>query len=824
LKNTNPNTPNKELKTTYTETLPVAPLNGLCIFPLIPLHFDVAREESIKALNFAMRNTQRVLLLSQKTDAKHPSPDDLYDFGVIAEIKQLVKLANGGVRVLVRGLCRAKVLDITQSKPFLQATAKPITEHHARNTIEVKGLIRKAHDEFEQYCELLAKIPQEIITEVFSHNDAGRIADKIMSAVIANAETKQKILSTLNAKTRIIKVIEFLEYENSLLEVGASVMRKTSDKLRENERAYFLREQMNIIKRELGEDTDPFTQDSEITEYKAKIDELNISEESKEKLNKDLSRLNKMMPNSPDSSVIRNYLDTILELPFGKKTTENTNLSHTESILKKAHYGMEDVNQHVLEFLAVRQLSAHKRGQILCLVGPPGTGKTSVASTIAKAMNRNFARVSLGGVRDEAEIRGHRRTYIGAMPGRIIKALTSAKTDNCVILLDEIDKMSSDFRGDPASSLLEVLDAEQNTTFKDHYIEIPVDLSDIFFIATANTLDTIPRPLLDRLEIVELSTYTPQEKHAIAKGFLIPKQRTFAGLTAKQLSINLTAIDEIINYYTRESGVRNLERSISKICRKCARKLIENQAKTFKITNKNIADFLGKRKYTLDLIPKTDQIGLINGLAWTRVGGCILPIEVNVVKGTGKLQITGNLGKIMDESVKAALSYVRSIAPRLGLDDEFYKNTDIHVHAPQSATPKDGPSAGSAIATAIISALANIPTRHNVALTGEVSIRGRVLPIGGFKEKALGAYTAGVKTIILPAENKKDIDDVPQEVRDNLEFICVQNMDEVLPQALNINPYIIAHMHDEQKPTALSVPPTPMTDYMPSDGNLANTN
>jgi len=770
-------------KTIKKRTLPLLPLRGLTVFPYMILTFDVGREKSVKALDEAMVNDQLIFLVAQK-DAKNDSPDvdDIYRVGTISRVKQLLRLPGNTIRVLVEGICRAEVKKYIQTEPyFIAETAEKIIPEDKSKKVEYEALKRRVLSTFEEYARLNGRISPETVSSISAIDEISQLSDVIAANLQVRIDRKQEILNEFHPEKRMEKLLEMLMSEIEILEVEKDInvrVRKQIDKM---QREYYLREQIKAIQTELG-DKDGIA--AEVEEYRKKLETANLPEEAHKKVLKELDRLAKMPSGSAEGSVIRTYLDWIFDLPWNKKTDETIDLSLAEKILNEDHYGLEKVKERILEYLAVLKLTNHLKGPILCLVGPPGVGKTSIAKSIARALNRNYVRMSLGGVRDEAEIRGHRRTYVGAMPGRIINALKQAGSSNPLILLDEIDKMSSDFRGDPASAMLEVLDAEQNFAFRDHYLELPVDLSDVLFLTTANTLDTIPRPLLDRMEVISISGYTEEEKVQIAQRYLLSKQMKAHGLQKKNLRVSEDTIRSIINHYTREAGVRNLEREIASVCRKAARALIAENRKSVVITPANIEKYLGTKKYRFDMANDKDEVGLATGLAWTPVGGDTLAVEVTVMDGSGKLELTGQLGDVMKESAKAAISYIRSRAESLGIEKDFHNKYDIHIHVPEGAIPKDGPSAGITLATAMVSALTGRAVRRNVAMTGEITLRGRVLPIGGLKEKVLAAHRAGIDTIIVPAENRKDIDDIPANVRAELKFILASDMDMVLGNAL----------------------------------------
>ena len=741
--------------------LPVLPLRGLVVFPGVVTHFDVGRLKSAKSVEEAMRADQRIFLTAQKDlSVDDPKKNDLYAVGTVAIVKQILRMPGDNMRILVEGKFRAELVDCIQSEPYLFARVEEIEEPAYNASLpRVQALLRQAHGAYEQFVELAAKNLQDGLLQVLSSEDPGFVAD------FKRLELTVKLLA---------KELEILQLENEISE-------KVQQNVNKGQRDYYLREQMHVIREELGEEDD----EADSEGYQEKIRALKLPEQTETKLLKEARRLGKQQQNSAEAAVIRNYLDLVLELPWNTRTKERLDVKAAEKILDEDHFGLEPVKKRILETLAVRQLAPELPGQILCLVGPPGVGKTSIAISIARALNRRLARISLGGVHDEAEIRGHRKTYIGAMPGRIMTGISQAKSKNALLLLDEIDKLGSDYKGDPSSALLEVLDSAQNSSFRDHYIEVPFDLSECMFITTANTTDTIPRALLDRMEVIELGSYTDEEKLQIAKRHLLPKQLTKHGIAKSHVRLTDDAIREIIACYTRESGVRTLERELAAVCRKCAMRFVEeNPPKRLTITGSNLEKFLGPRRFLPDEMPQADQVGLVTGLAWTSVGGTTLEVEVNVVEGSGKLELTGNLGDVMKESVFAAVSYIRSRTAELGIDPDFYKTKDIHVHFPEGAVPKDGPSAGITICTAIVSALTARPVRRDIAMTGEISIRGRVLPIGGLKEKTMAALRHGVKTVIIPAANEKDLAEIDQTVRNSLQFITARHVDSVLAAAL----------------------------------------
>lgn len=764
-----------------TLNIPVIALRGLTVFPDLTLSFDVEREISIYALDSAMESDRMAFLVTQREIATMaPTEEDLYTVGTICRILQIIKTSETSVRVLVEGKQRARLHRLWQTRPFLQANVELLEEDFpGRMTARTEALIRQTYVLFGEYKDLVSNLNDEFVSAVLDCRDPGQLADFITQNINLRHTDRQRILEELHPVKRLRIMNDILAHEVEVISLEVDLEHKVRSRVAQVQKDMILREQLKVLQHELGDDGD-----EEIAEYTDKIEKLKLPEEIHKKLMKEVDRLAKQPYGSAEASVIRNYLDVCLEMPWHKTTRDRADVEKARAILDKEHFGLEKVKERILEFIAVRQINPDAKGKILCLVGPPGVGKTSIAISVAKAMNRKLARLSLGGVRDEADIRGHRKTYIGAMPGRIIDALIRSGSMNPLLVLDEIDKLASDMRGDPASALLEVLDSEQNYAFRDHFLEIPVDLSHIMFITTANTLDTIPRPLLDRMEVIELSSYTDEEKLEIAKRHLLPKQLREHGLKRTQLHVSDGAIRRTITDYTRESGVRVLERLLGKLCRKSAMQLVTSDVKLVNITEKNLPDYLGTVRYTPSVHITHDEIGIVNGLAWTEVGGEILEVEVNVMEGSGKLELTGNLGTVMQESAKAALSCLRSRTESLHLDRDFYKTRDIHIHFPEAATPKDGPSAGVAITTAMLSALTNRKVRGDVAMTGEVTLRGRVLPIGGLKEKTMAALRNGIKTVIIPKENEKDLAEIDQTVRKALHFIPTETVDAVFAAAL----------------------------------------
>ena len=788
-------------ETFYSRTLPILALRGLTVFPGQTVHFDVGRPKSVVALEAAMKQDQYILLIPQKDLlVDDPKLSDLYSIGVIAQVKQVLKAQGENLRVLVTGLHRGKITQIHQSEPYLSGTVESFPDQEDTDSVRSRAMRREANITYASYLELCEHPVQLIQLKIMSSDDSGFIADTIAQNSGMDFKDKVKLLCMLNPVKRLETAVKLLKQEVEVLKLESQIQEKTRSNMEQNQKDYYLREQIRAIREELGEEDE----DSEIQSYTDRICGLCLEESVEKKLLKDVDRLKKQPFGSAEGAVLRNYLDTVLELPWNHRTKERGDVSVARRILEQDHFGLEKVKERILETIAVRQMAPKMPPQILCLVGPPGVGKTSISYSIAKALNRKMARISLGGVHDEADIRGHRKTYIGAMPGRIMAAITQSGSSNPLLLLDEIDKMGQDHRGDPSAALLEVLDGEQNSTYRDHYLEIPFDLSDVMFITTANTLDTVPRPLLDRMEVIELGSYTDEEKLMIAKNHLIAKQLDKHGLKKTQLRITEDAIREIITCYTRESGVRNLERSIGEICRKAAMKLLEQEnPKRITVNGNNLEEFLGVRKYLPDCLPPSDQVGLVTGLAWTSVGGETLEVEVNVMDGSGKLELTGNLGDVMKESAHAALSYIRANVQKLGIAPDFYKTKDIHVHFPEGAVPKDGPSAGVTVCTAMVSALTGISVRRDVAMTGEISLRGRVMRLGGLKEKTMAALRHGIHTVIIPRDNQRDLMEIDQTVRRQLNFITAETVDTVLDAALNrnteVHPAILTDIPEDVK-------------------------
>lgn len=762
-------------------TVPLLPLRGLLVYPTMVLHLDVGRERSVEALERAMVDDHLIFLTTQKdVSIDEPAKDDLYKVGTLTKVKQMLKLPNGTIRVLVEGLNRAEIVTFLEEEEYFSVNVR-IYEDSTKKDVEDEALMRTMLDYFEQYIKLSKKISAETFATVTDIEEPGRMADIIASHLPIKLKDKQEILETIDIKQRMDRVISIIHNEKEVLNLEKKIGQRVKRSMEKTQKEYYLREQMKAIQKELG---DKEGKTDEIAELTKKIEEAGMPEHVYQTAMKELDRYEKVPSSSAESAVIRNYIEWLVSLPWSKKTKDDINIQRAEKILNQEHYGLEKVKERVLEYLAVQKLTNSLKGPILCLAGPPGVGKTSLARSIATSLNRHFVRISLGGVRDESEIRGHRRTYVGAMPGRIIQGMKKAGTINPVFLLDEIDKMSSDFRGDPSAALLEVLDPEQNSNFSDHYIEETYDLSKVMFIATANDLATIPGPLLDRMEVITIAGYTELEKLHIARDHLLPKQIKENGLTKSTLQVRDDAILKVIRYYTREAGVRNLERQMATICRKTAKIVVSGEKKRVIVTEKNLEEFLGKPRFHYGQAEAEDQVGVATGLAYTTVGGDTLQIEVSIAPGKGKLVLTGKLGDVMKESAQAAFSYVRSKTKELGIEEDFHEKYDIHIHVPEGAVPKDGPSAGITIATALVSALTGKPIRREVGMTGEITLRGRVLPIGGLKEKTLSAHRAGLTKVILPKENEKDIDDIPESVRNELEFVPVSHVDEVLKHAL----------------------------------------
>ncbi len=763
------------------EKLPLLPLRGMIVFPFMVIPLDVGRDKSISALEEAMINDRLIVLAAQRqAKVNEPNETDIYDVGTLAEIKQLLKLPDGTIRVLVEGLYRVNILNYLQIEPHYQVELKKMIEINEHN-VETEALIRATLFHFEQLIKMSKKIPPEVLTSVTNIEESGRLADIIASHLNLKVEEKQELLEAGEAQKRLEILCGFLIKEIEILEMERKINQRVRKQMEKTQREYYLREQIKAIQKELGDADEKM---AEIEEMRRKLSQLTLPNETREKIEKELDRFAKMPPMAAEGVVVRNYIDWLLSLPWNIETEDSLDVNQAEQILNEDHFGLDKVKERILEYLAVCQLTKRLKGPIICLIGPPGVGKTSLAKSVARALNRKFVRFSLGGVRDEAEIRGHRRTYVGAMPGKIIQSMRQAGSKNPVILLDEIDKMSMDFRGDPSSALLEVLDPEQNSNFGDHYLEVTFDLSKVLFITTANTYHGIPRPLLDRMEIIDISGYTEEEKMEIAKRHLLPKQQREHGLETQDLVLADTVLREVINCYTKESGVRTLERQLAAICRKSAREIVQSNKRPVRLSKITLEKFLGIPKYRHNKIEQIDQVGMANGLAWTEVGGEMLSIEVTLIKGKGQLILTGKLGEVMRESAQAAFSYIRSRAAELQIPEDFNEKYDLHIHIPEGAIPKDGPSAGITMATALVSALTNRSVRKDVAMTGEITLRGHVLPIGGLKEKILAAHRGGIKKVLIPIDNKKDLEDIPVNVLRKVEVLTVQSMDEVWREAL----------------------------------------
>ena len=788
-----------------SQRLPVLALRGMNVFPGVTVHFDVGRKKSIRAVEEAMRIDQEIFLVTQKNiQVDDPKESDLCALGTVSVVKQVLRLPGDTLRILVEGKYRATMVECIQLEPYIYGRVESVSEPSiSRTAAKAEALIRQAYTLFDQFLELSGRNGQDGLMQIMEDADPGYVADYITQNSSVNYADKQRVLEQLHPLRRLELACVLLGKELDVMHLEAEIQEKVQENVSRGQRDYYLREQMKVIQSELGEEDEG----EELARYEKSILDLKLDAEIEDKLLKEVRRLSKQPANSQEAAVIRTYLDTCLELPWNTRTKERVDIEAAKKVLDDDHFGLEKVKQRILEIFAVRKMAPDVPSQIICLVGPPGVGKTSIASSIARALNRKMARISLGGVHDEADIRGHRKTYIGAMPGRILNAMTRAGAKNALLLFDEIDKLGSDYRGDPSSALLEVLDSEQNGAFRDHYLEVPFDLHECMFITTANSTATIPAPLLDRMEVIELSSYTDEEKLQIAKRHLLPKQMKKHGIKKVKLRVSDDAIREMICCYTRESGVRNLEREIATLCRKCDMRFVaENAPKRIQITSANIENYLGVRKYLPDELPASDMVGLVTGLAWTSVGGETLEVEVNVMDGTGKLELTGNLGDVMKESVHAAMSYIRSKADKLNISPDFYKTKDIHVHFPEGAIPKDGPSAGITICTAMVSALTGSSVRRDIAMTGEISIRGRVLAIGGLKEKTMAALRHGIKTVIIPKANEKDLEEIDQTVRSSLNFITVSHVDSVLETALNLPVILpVAPLTEVSKETKLAL-------------------
>lgn len=765
--------------------MPAVALRGLVCLPDMILHFDVSRKKSIAALEAAMVKDQMVFLVAQKDpDEEDPKQEDLYTAGAMAKVKQIVKMPENMVRVVAEGKFRAKLDEMISVSPYLLTDVIiHDREEKVENENEAEAMRRVLEEIVQKFIDAGAKFGPEITRQMEQAEDIVKLTNQLCANMPMRWQDRQTLAEKMDFRERYEELCRIMEKEYDVLLINQDIQNKVKSRLEKNQRDYVLREQMKLIREELGDDMQ-----SEIDEYEKKLEELKAPDVVKEKLEKEISRFKASAGNSAETGVLRTYIDTLFEMPWSKTSRDNKNIDKAAKILREDHYGLEKVKERILEFLSVRLLTKKGDSPILCLVGPPGTGKTSIARSIARALNKKYVRISLGGVHDEAEIRGHRRTYIGAMPGRIASGLSHAGVKNPVMLLDEIDKVSTDYKGDTFSALLEVLDSEQNSKFRDNYLELPLDLSDVLFIATANSLSTIPRPLLDRMEIIEINTYTQNEKLHIAKEHLIEKQMKANGIKAKQLTISDKAIEDIILYYTRESGVRGLERCLGDICRKTARMILQDGKKNVKVTEKNLEHFLGTKKYDYEMANAKNEIGIVRGLAWTSVGGDTLSIEVNVMPGKGKFELTGHLGDVMKESAMAAISYIRSVSDQFNIDREFFEKNDIHIHIPEGAVPKDGPSAGVTMATAMLSAITGTPVRADVAMTGEITLRGRVLPIGGLREKSIAAKVAGIHTVIVPEKNRRDIKELDKEITKDLKFVYASTMADILPVALESMP------------------------------------
>ncbi|EQF23086.1 ATP-dependent protease La [Clostridioides difficile CD160] len=767
--------------------LPLIPLRGLAIFPYMILNFDIGREISLKALDQAMMEEELIFLTSQKeAEVDEPGEDDFYHVGTICKVKQMIKLPGDTVRVLVEGVSRGRVKQIEQEEGYFKAVIEEIVfdsdNLDSETEVEIEAFVRNVFDAFEEYINIGNRVSPEILISLADIEDVDRFIDTIAANIYLKSSQKQEILEEFDIKKRLELIYSILLEEIDILKIEKKITLRVKKQMNKVQKEYYLREQLKAIQKELGEEEDI---NSEADEYREKLKKIKAPKTTKEKIEKEIDKFSKISSMSPDVSVSRNYLDTIFSLPWNKETKDKLDINKANAILDEDHYGLEKVKERILEYLAIRTLAKSLKGPIICLVGPPGTGKTSIVKSIARALNRKFVRISLGGVRDEAEIRGHRRTYVGSIPGRIINGVKEAQTKNPVFLFDEIDKMAADYKGDPASAMLEVLDPEQNKDFVDHYLEIPFDLSKILFVTTANSLGNIPRPLLDRMEVIEVSGYIEEEKLNIAKKYLLPKQIKEHALKENFIKMDDETLRSIINHYTREAGVRTLERTIGKICRKVAKKYVEDPTLEEVVVNKSdLETYLGKDIFKYQLAEVNPQIGLVNGLAWTAVGGVTLEVEVNVLKGKGEIVLTGKLGDVMKESAKTGISYIRSIVDKFDIDPDFYKTNDIHIHIPEGAVPKDGPSAGITMALAVISALTKRPVPGNIAMTGEITLRGRVLAVGGVKEKLLAAHRAGITKVLIPKECEADLDEIPENVKEKMEFVLVEHMDEVLEQAL----------------------------------------
>ncbi len=762
--------------------VPAIALRGMTILPGMIAHFDISRDKSLKAVEAAMNRDQKIYLVAQRdAEIDNPRLEDLFEIGVIAEIKQVIKMQNNIVRVIAEGMDRARIYSFGESEEYLEADLECLEEYEENLPDTAKTAMKKSiRDNFVRYCKLHGKIAPEAIKQVSNIKDLAKLINYVSNTIPVGYTDKQHILEANSLGERYEVLLALLFREIDVMAIQKDFQDKVKQRIDKNQKDYILREQMSVIREELGE----VNTQSDADGYLEELEKLDTSEEVKERIKKEILRFKNINSNSSESNVSRGYIETLLELPWNKMSCDNNDLDHAQEVLDEDHYGLEKVKERMLEFLAVRNLTSKGESPIICLVGPPGTGKTSIARSVARALNKEYVRICLGGVRDEAEIRGHRRTYVGAMPGRIVNGLRTAGVKNPLMLLDEIDKVSSDYKGDTSAALLEVLDSEQNSKFRDHYVEVPVDLSEVLFIATANEMQNIPKPLLDRMEIIEVSSYMENEKFHIAKEHLVPKQLEKNGIQPEQLTISDKALIKMIRNYTKEAGVRGLERKLGEICRKTAREIYQNKKKKIRVTDTNLTKFLGKEKYNQEEKNETDEIGVVRGLAWTSVGGTTLEIEVNIMPGKGEVKLTGKMGDVMKESAMAGISYIRSLSEKYKIEKDFFQEHDIHIHIPEGAVPKDGPSAGITMATAVLSAVIKQPVRADVAMTGEITLRGRVLPIGGLKEKLLAAKTAGMKTVCIPAKNEKDLDEVSEEIKKGLDIVLVEKLDQVLEVAL----------------------------------------